>query len=536
MHFFQYLCRQFIIVDIMRKFILIIIAIIGFHASGIAATIVHISDPETWTYSELKEYVGQTVTFDVPFYVCNNYSGLTISPRRTYSPTNQALPLSNEYYSILSLNDNGSVKLSGVSDYHRLGERLHELTVKVNSQTSVAFISCDWQGNTRADVEKGLDYEAIDMRGEHTLLVCCMNLEYYLVENLGGDMGPNNYSEHQKQRAKVSKALAKINADLYGFVEIEQGQSALAEIASDLSQNTGRKFSYVDDGGSASGTYTKSGFVYCSDLLTPYGKLRENNTGVKERKKTQAFMEKATGEKFLFSVNHFKAKSGKGNGDNADKGDGQGTYNGDRVREARSLLSHYESDRYYFDDDDILIMGDLNAYAMEDPITELRKGGMIDLHRAFHADSSYSYVYRGQAGYLDHALCNSTLYPHVTGMVAYHINSDESDSYTYDKSNDQSMFRSSDHDPVLVGLRLDTTYTAVPGISVPDVSIGIHNFTPYIYNAEGGYYIVYRIDGIKVKEQSILSNQEEINGLDPGLYILNIYGQGKCHKMKIWFK
>jgi predicted extracellular nuclease len=270
--------------------------------------------------------------------------------------------------------------------------------------------------------------------------------------------------------------------------------------------------------------------------LEPHGNLRYNNEGVNNRKKTQAFREKATGEIFLYSVNHFKAKSGKGSGDNADKGDGQGTFNGDRVREAQSLLNHYESDSYYYGDEDILIMGDLNAYAMEDPITVLREGGMIDLHRAFHADSSYSYVYRGQAGYLDHALCNETLYPHVTGMVAYHINSDESDSYTYDKSNDQSMFRSSDHDPVLVGLRLDTTYTTTPEISVQDVTIGIQNYIPYIYNADGGYYIVYRIDGIKVKEQSISSSKEEINGLHPGMYILNIYGQGKCHKMKIWIK
>ena len=519
----------------MKRAIILIFGIC-IHLSLLAVTQVSISDPETWRYTDLKKYVGQTVQFDVPFYVCNNYNSLTISPRRTYSPTNQALPLSAEYSSVLSLNSQGSVSLTGVSGYHRLGERLHNLIVKVNSQNSVSLVSCDWRGNTRADLEKGIDLEAIDMRGEHTLLVCCMNLEYYLVENWGTGYGPDNQSEHTKQRAKVSKALAKINADLYGFVEIEQGQSALAELASDLSKNTGRKFSYINDGGSASGSYTKAGYVYCSDVLEPHGSLRYNNEGVDNRKKTQAFREKATGEVFLYSVNHFKAKSGKGSGDNADKGDGPGTYNGDRVREAKSVLNHYESDSYYYGDEDILIMGDLNAYAMEDPITVLREGGMIDLHRAFHADSSYSYVYRGQAGYLDHALCNATLYPHVTGMVAYHINSDESDSYTYDKSSDQTMFRSSDHDPVLVGLRLDTTYTTTPGVSQADVTLGIQNYTPYIYNAEGGYYIIYRIDGVKVKEQNISSNQEEINGLNPGIYILNIYGQGKCHKVKVWIK
>ena len=261
--------------------------------------------------------------------------------------------------------------------------------------------------------------------------------------------------------------------------------------------------------------------------------MRENNTGVSERKKTQAFQEIATGEKFLFSVNHFKAKSGNGYGDNANQGDGQGTYNGDRVREAQSLLSNYISDRNYYGDDNILIMGDLNAYAMEDPITVLREGGMIDLHRAFHADSSYSYVYHGQAGYLDHALCDSTLFPSVTGMVAYHINSDESDSYTYDKSSDQTMFRCSDHDPVLVGLRLDTTYTIIPPQPTVDVTVCYQGIIPYIQNAEGGYYMVYRLDGLKIAQSPIASNQEPITGLAQGLYIINIYGRGKCLQTKI---
>ena len=376
------------------------------------------------------------------------------------------------------------------------------------------------------------------MLGEASIIVCCMNLEYYLVENISnsnGSMGPNTQAEHQNQRTKVSKALAKINADLYGFVEIEQGQSALKEIASDLTKNTGRNFTYIDDGGSASGTYTKAGYVYCSDLLEPYGQLRNNNTGVSNRKKTQAFIEKATGEKFLFSVNHFKAKSGKGTGVNADKGDGQGSFNGDRVKEAKSVLDYYHKDCVFFNDSDILIMGDLNAYAMEDPITTLRNGGMIDLHRAFHADSSYSYVYRGQTGYLDHALCNSTLYPQVTGMVAYHINSDESDQYTYDKSSDQTMFRCSDHDPIIVGLNLDSTLTYTPEEVIEDVQVYYSAAVPHIRNAEGGAYVLYQMDGQAITSVpiQIYSNEEPILELNSGIYIINIYGKGNCLKTKI---
>lgn len=522
----------------MFKRIYIIILSVCVQVSAFAATVVNINDVEKWRNTELSQYRGQTIEFDVPFYVCNNYnnSSLTISPRRIFQPTNQAIPLSDEYSSILSLNASGTITLTGVSDYHRMGEMLYNLVVKVNSNTSVSLVSCDFVGNTRADMDKGYDMESVSLRGEPTLIVCAMNLEYYLVENLGTGYGADNKAEHEKQRAKVSKALAKVNADIYGFVEIEQGQSALAEIAADLTKNTGRRFTYINDGGSASGSYTKAGYVYCSDKVQPYGNMRHNNEGVTNRKKMQAFVEKSTGEKFIFSLNHFKAKSGRGSGDNADKGDGQGTFNGDRVREAKSVLSHYATDKVYFEDNDILIMGDLNAYAMEDPITTLREGGMIDLHRAFHADSSYSYVYRGYAGYLDHALCNNTLYPQVTGMVAYHINSDESDSYTYDKSNDQTMFRCSDHDPVIVGLRLDSTLVYEPEVK-PEVNTDVHlkyiDGQPHIYNAEGGVYRIYTLSGWEVRTTTIHSAEEIVGNLNQGLYIINIYGQGKCLQAKV---
>jgi predicted extracellular nuclease len=267
--------------------------------------------------------------------------------------------------------------------------------------------------------------------------------------------------------------------------------------------------------------------------LKPYGQLRHNNKGVTNRKKTQAFEDIKTGERFLFSVNHFKAKSGKGTGLNADQDDGQGSYNYARKEEAESVLSNYQSDRVYFGDNDILIMGDLNAYAMEDPITLLKEGGMIDLHRSFHADSSYSYTYRGLAGYLDHALCNTTLYPQVTGMVAYHINSDESDSYTYDKSNDQTMFRCSDHDPVIVGLCLNQNTIYNPDVNLNSYEVYYEGATPCISNAKGGEYRIYRIDGNLVKIATIESNEQMIEGLSQGIYILNIYGQGKCDQTKL---
>ena len=324
-------------------------------------------------------------------------------------------------------------------------------------------------------------------------------------------------------------ALSKIRADIYGFVEIEQGQAALQKLATALTQSTGRHYTYINDGGSSNGSYTKSGYVYCSDAVTPYGSLKNNNVRLTNRKKMQAFTHNATGERFIFSLNHFKAKSG-GNAN----GDPQGAYNSDRVQEAQSVLDEYRNNSNYYDDDDILIMGALNAYAKEDPILTLLRGGMTDLHRYFHADSSYSYTYHGQAGYLDHALCNNTMLQQVTGMSVWHVNSDESDNYTYDKSNDLTMFRYSDHDPVLVGLRLGSRLT-VSDNETPEKGavVSWKGGRLRIQNAEGGWYRMTSPWGQVLVSGKIDSDDYTTSETLPtGLYILNVYANGKVERMK----
>ena len=495
--------------------------------------VITITNTDYWTTSELSNYVGQTVEFTNHFYVVNNTKSgqLTIAPRRIFNPTNQALPLSTEYYSLLNLNDQASLTLTNVSGYHRIDERLHNLKVKVNSTTSLSLVSCDFRGNTRAEMQQGYNLQAINARGEHTLLVCCMNLEYYLVDNFGTGYGPDSSTDHQKQRTKTSQALAKINADIYALVEIQTGQGALAELAADLTKNTGRNFAYINDGSATNGSYTKSGYVYCSDKVMPYGNMIHNDTYVENRKKVQGFTEKATGEKFILSVNHFKAKSGSGSGANKDQGDGQGSYNAARVKEAQSILSNYSSYTSTFGDEDFLIVGDLNAYGKEDPITTLTDWGMIDLHRTFHADSSYSYVYQGTLGYLDHALCNSTMYPQVTGMTPYHINAPEKDAYTYSGSlNDGTFFRCSDHDPILIGLRLGVDNTTT-NITQPTYDFYYNHAIQAIENAQGGTYTIYNIDGTIVMQEYITSATHPLPSLAQGIYILTI--QHNNHKQSL---
>lgn len=186
-------------------------------------------------------------------------------------------------------------------------------------------------------------------------------------------------------------------------------------------------------------------------------------------------------------------------------------------------------------------MGDLNAYAKEDPIRKFLDYGLIDLHRAYHADTSYSYQYGGLAGYLDHAICSPSMYRQVCGAIGFHVNSDENDRYTYDKSSDQTMFRYSDHDPVLVGLRLDgsaATYDPKPEINNLEILRG--NATHLVIrDAEStdeqiSYYAIYDISGRPVVNATkIESSMEAVSLPDAsGVYILYVYHKAKVYPYK----
>ena len=187
-------------------------------------------------------------------------------------------------------------------------------------------------------------------------------------------------------------------------------------------------------------------------------------------------------------------------------------------------------------------MGDMNCYAKTEPIMVFTESNnMIDLHRAFHADSSYSYMFGGLTSYIDHAISNETLYRQVTGMAGYHINSDEDDKYTYDKSSDKTMFRCSDHDPVLVGLKLDSTLSQplTPYLNTWEVlehtsdKIVIQN--AYSNDSEKkSFYAIYTINGLLQERKEITSDYHMVDlPNEPGVYIIYLYFKGEEYQKKL---
>jgi predicted extracellular nuclease len=112
-------------------------------------------------------------------------------------------------------------------------------------------------------------------------------------------------------------------------------------------------------------------------------------------------------------------------------------------------------------DPDVMVVGDLNAYLDEDPILAL-EAELVNLVREWDKDP-YSYnFFAGYAapwigrGLLDYALATPSMADQVKRAEVWHINADEPrflDWYDPDLFA-PGPYRASDHDPVVVSLKL----------------------------------------------------------------------------------
>ncbi|MGI9286853.1 MAG: ExeM/NucH family extracellular endonuclease, partial [Pseudomonadales bacterium] len=317
-------------------------------------------------------------------------------------------------------------------------------------------------------------------------------LNYFLTVDAGGSefdvCGPNqdqdcrgadSNEEFERQRVKLLAALLGLDADIVGLIELENtpGVEVLADIVKGLNAQLGRRiYGYVAAGdNNVVGTDAiKVGFIYKRRMVRPIGKtailddpsfLDPNNTGQNKNRAAlaQTFVQKRgrAGARLTVVVNHLKSKgSGCGVGDDDPEA---GSCNLTRTLAAEALLDWLDTRPTRTRDPDYLIIGDLNSYDEEDPIDALVSAGYTDLVKAVEGELAYSFVFSGQFGYLDYALSNASLTPQITGVTTWHINADEPDLLDYNTDfrgpvqqalYEPNAFRSSDHDPVVIGLKL----------------------------------------------------------------------------------
>lgn len=295
--------------------------------------------------------------------------------------------------------------------------------------------------------------------------------------------GAANLREFQRQRAKIIATLAAIDADVVGLVELENNpRAAITDLVAGLNEVAGEEAYAFIDTGTIGADVIKVGVIYKPAKVEPVGShaILDHRAGFDDAHNrpplAMSFREHASGERFTIVVNHFKSKRAADLEDNpacrsnppglpdCDQKDGQGYWNHTRIRAAQALVDWLTTDPTGSGSEHVLIMGDLNAYAREDPIRTIEQAGYTNLIRAHLGDHAYSFSFGGQWGYLDHALASASLLDRITGVTVWHINADEPPVLGYEtahKSAAQQIrlyapdpFRSSDHDPVIIGLDL----------------------------------------------------------------------------------
>ncbi|MCZ2830817.1 ExeM/NucH family extracellular endonuclease [Modestobacter sp. VKM Ac-2986] len=295
-------------------------------------------------------------------------------------------------------------------------------------------------------------------------------LNYFLT--LGGvGRGATSPAELEEQAGKIVPAINALGADVVTLMEIEDTDStgltpgnadtAVADLVRRLNAQAGAgTWAYVpfpQELYAVDRDVIRNAIIYRPGVVTPVGAsvgLVDEAVWSNAREPIAQTFTK-DGDAFTVVANHFKSKGGTGTGDNADTG--QGSFNGDRVRQAASLAAFTDQLRTRTGDADIVLLGDFNAYTQEDPIEVLRTEGFVDLGEQFD-EGRYSYVFDALSGSLDHALATAELTAKVTDLVHWNINSVESFAYQY--TGDPALYaanpyRSSDHDPLLLGIDLD---------------------------------------------------------------------------------
>lgn len=346
----------------------------------------------------------------------------------------------------------------------------------------------------------------------------------------GCNRGAKSQPEFEKQRTKIVNAITAMDADLLGLMEMEnngfEDNSALHNLVTRLNEqqkDASKHYAYVrlpvtalTDGKFFGGDAIMVAMIYRPALLTPSGdasviKLPEQRyttggvakTAGQRDSLVQTFTLAKSKEPLTLVVNHLKSK-GSGcyeNGDGkTEPADLQGKCTEFRVSAAKVLgeaVSKLPGQ--------VLLVGDFNSYAKEDPIRVLtdynpatserkivsashtfigeqpyeqlgrevtRSYGLIDLNVKFNKEKAISYSYDGELGTLDYALANPALATKVVAVADWHINSYESSLFEYvrgftgDMIKSDNPFSASDHDPIIVDLRLESDATK------PDTSSG----------------------------------------------------------------
>ena len=287
-----------------------------------------------------------------------------------------------------------------------------------------------------------------------------------------GPRGAANAASLERQQAKIVTAINALDADVVSLEEIENSShygdnrdEALANLVDALNAKAGKRtWDYVRSPAAvpASEDVIRTAFIFRPKNVKPVGPssilLDDPAFGNARQPLAQAFQPKRGGPKgtFVAVANHFKSK-GSGSGQDADQGDGQGASNHSRVLQAKALVDFADAQKAKARTKLVFLLGDFNSYAKEDPLVVLDDAGYVNIGQT--RTDKETYQYDGMIGSLDHVFASPAAAAKVTGADVWNINAYESVAREYSRFNynvtdfyNTSAYRSSDHDPIVVGI------------------------------------------------------------------------------------
>tara|TARA_B110000046_G_scaffold184885_1_gene224702 strand:- start:2923 stop:5658 length:2736 start_codon:yes stop_codon:yes gene_type:complete len=454
--------------------------------------------------ADLEAYEGMLVSLDQTLVVTNNYGlgrygEVELATERLYQGTQIALPgdaanaveAANLTKKIL-LDDGSTAQNSDPTAYPAAGlsaENTLRTGDTVNAVTGVVTYSFSTYRIhptvTPQFIATNAREDAPEQSEEADLRIASFNvLNYFNGDGQGGGFptsrGADSEEELVRQEAKLVSAISAMQADVVGLMEIENdgfGEfSAIASLVNALNDaDTANNYAYVDFNVSQIGTDAiTTALIYRADkveevgtaaITTDYPFDYSNRAPI-----AQSFKSLSTDEVFTVSVAHLKSKGSCGDDNNDDLGDGQGCWNEIRTEAATAFSNWLDGKPTGVEDEDIILVGDMNAYAMEDPIRKFDEKGYKNVVAELDGDTlSYSYSFSGRAGSLDHALATESLLSKVVAANDWHINADEPIvlDYNFEYKSEghqstlysESAYRASDHDPVIIDIKSEVVLT-----------------------------------------------------------------------------
>ncbi len=305
--------------------------------------------------------------------------------------------------------------------------------------------------------------------------------------------GADSQTEYDRQLEKLVTAMAEMDADVFGLVEIENNyvdgpDSAIQTLVNALNADAStacEQYEAVMPGMDRIGDDAIAvGAIYCASRVSiarhtwpailddaELERLAERNRsiiefleriglqwladrwprfptfdgpvfdgpGTSRAPLAVTFRQGHSGRKFTVVVNHFKSKGSSGlfgtcSADpsvdpNCDQGDGAGFWDERRTDASRAVAAWMRTNPTHARGDSVIVLGDLNAYLNEDPVLELENSGYVNLVR--NDPGAYSFAFDRQLGTLDYVLVDRWLARRIVQVTEWHINADEPDALDY---------------------------------------------------------------------------------------------------------